>query len=79
MSIKVKLKLPGINKVMKSAPVKELVELTAYHMFEAAGDGFNALIVPHKWTPRAYIQTDDEVGRRRQAEEHVLERVVTRR
>lgn len=77
MSDKPKLNLPGINKLMTSAPVTALVAREARRMAASAGEGFEAVVKPHKWTARGYVQTADARGRRRQADEKVLERVAS--
>jgi hypothetical protein len=78
MSVKVTLNLPGINRLMKSAGVRALVKREAQRMAAAAGDGFEAVVDnSHPWVSRAYVQTADAEGKRRQADEKVLERVVT--
>lgn len=76
--ISVKLKLKGLNALMTSAPVQSEVARRAQKMATQAGDGFKAVIHPHKFTARAFVQTDtaSDVGARRQAEEHVLEKLL---
>lgn len=78
---RVKLKIKGIRKLMRSAPVADKVESVARGMADDAGEGFEYEMSPYKYTARAFIQTDvdNPVGRMRQAEEHVLQRVVGRR
>lgn len=74
---RVKLKLTGLNKLMTSPPVQAEVARRAQRMAREAGDGFEASIKPHRYTARAYVQTKPESdGPRRQAEEHVLQRVL---
>lgn len=72
--IKVKLKLRGINAVMKSSEVQAEVVRRARRMANAAGEGFEAVIQSGKYTARAVVRTADATGRKRQAEEAVLER-----
>lgn len=75
--IKVKLNLPGLNRLMTSPGARAVVRENAQRMAASAGDGFEAVERPHRWTARAYVQTADRTGRRRQVDEHVLERVVS--
>lgn len=72
----VKLKITGINKVMTSNGARGAVIREAKRMAQAAGEGFEWVEVPHKWTARAYVRTADEAGRERQANDKVLERTV---
>ena len=72
--VKVKLKLKGINAVMTSPGAIAEVARRARRMASAAGEGFEAVVNPHRWTARAFVRTADETGRRRQAEDAVLER-----
>ena len=72
--VKVKLKIRGINKVMKSDPVQAEVARRAKRIANAAGLGFEAVVNPAKYTARAFVRTADFNGRKRQAEEAVLER-----
>lgn len=73
---RVKLNLPGLNKIMTSAPVQAEVARRAKRMADAAGPGFEAVVNPHKYTARAFVRTADAKGARRQADEAVLERVM---
>lgn len=72
--VKVKLKLREINKLMTSAPVVSMVAQRAKRIAAAAGPGFIAVVNPHKYTARAYIRTDTQAARKRQAQDAVLER-----
>lgn len=74
--VKVKLKMKGVREVLKSAPVQAEVARKAKRMASAAGDGFKAVIKPHKFTSRAFVQTDSAEGRKRQADDAVLERAL---
>jgi hypothetical protein len=75
--MKVQLNLKAINQIMTSAKVRSVVSREARRMANSAGPGFEAVDRPHKWTARSYVQTDGQEGARRQADEKVLERVVT--
>jgi len=70
--VKVNLKIRGINALMRSAPVVSMVAQRAKRMAAAAGPGFESRVVPHKWTALAYVFTDTEEARRREAREKVL-------
>ena len=74
--IKVKLKLRGINAVMTSSEVRAEVVRRTKRMADAAGDGFEAVIQSGKYTARAVVRTADATGRKRQADEAVLEQAL---
>jgi hypothetical protein len=73
-SVKVRLNLRALNALMKSAPVQAEVTRRAQRIADAAGEGFEAIARPARYTARAYVHTKDAVGRKRQAESSVLER-----
>lgn len=74
--VRVKLKQKAIRELLKSAPVTSDVARRAKRIAAAAGDGFKAVVKPHKYTARAFVQTDTQAGRRRQARDAVLERAL---
>lgn len=76
MKPRVKLNLRGINALMTGPAVTGEVVRRARLMAQQAGSNFEADIVPHKYTARAYIRPANAAGRREQAEEAVLERVM---
>lgn len=73
---RVTLKLPGIKKVLKSAPVQAEVDRVGRSKARSAGPGFEYAPAPAANTSRGYVRTADARGRRRQATEHVIERIV---
>lgn len=73
----VRLNLRGINEIMTSRPVTALVVREARRMAAEAGPNFEANIVPHKWTARAYVRPANVAGMREQADNAVLERVIS--
>lgn len=74
--VRVKLKISGVRAVLTSAPVQSEVARRAARIAAAAGEGFEMVVKPHKYTSRAFVQTVDEAGDKRQAEEAVLERAL---
>lgn len=76
MTVRVKLNLRGINAVMTSRGVTAAVIREAQRMADAAGDNFEYDIVPHRYTARAYVRPANAAGRKEQAENAVLERVM---
>lgn len=75
-NVNVRLKLKGINELMTSRPVTALVVREARRMAAEAGPNFEADIVPHRWTARAYVRPANAAGAREQADNAVLERVI---
>lgn len=76
MADTVKLNLAGINVVMTSQGAQALVDRLGKQMAAGAGDGFEYVARPHRYTARGYVQTNSVRGRRRQAKEAALERVL---
>lgn len=76
--VKVRLNLRGINAVMRSSPVHDRLDELGEAMAADAGDGFEYFPNTHRWTARGYVQVADGDGARRQAEDAVLERVMSR-
>lgn len=72
----VRLNLPAINAIMRSQPVQGLLDEVGKKMAANAGDGFEYVARPHRWTARGYVQTASARARRRQAREAVLERAM---
>ncbi len=73
---RVKLNMKGIRAVLKSQPVIDEVARRAHRIKMAAGDGFVVVVKPHKYTARAFVQTDTPEAARRQAESKVLNRAL---
>lgn len=72
MTVNVKLKLRGINKIMTSPAVTSLVAREAQKIQQAAGPEFEVNVVPHRYTARAYIRPKSDKGRRQEARDKVL-------
>ena len=75
--VDVKLIIRGINEVMTSPGANSIVAERARRIAAAAGPGFEAKIVPHKWTARAYIQPVTRKAREREARDKVLARALS--
>lgn len=69
---KVKIKLKGINELMRSEPVQAEVDRVGRRIAAAAGDGVAYYPRAHKWTARGYVQTVTAAARRREAEDKIL-------
>lgn len=74
--VTVRLKIGGIRQVLRSAEVQKEVARRAQRGAAAAGPGIEAVVKPHKYTARAFVQTADEEGRRREADGKVLNRAL---
>lgn len=72
--VRVKLRIRDIRKLLKSNPVQSEVARRARRMANAAGPGFESVVKPAKFTSRAFVQTNSAEGRKRQAEQNVLQR-----
>lgn len=72
--VKVKLNMRGLNQLMSSEPVAADLERRGRRVASAAGAGFELVMLPHKFTARAYVRTKDASGRRREARDKILAR-----
>lgn len=75
-SVRVRLHLPGLNALMRSAPVQDLVDKSAESIRSQAGEEFETVSVQHKWTARAYVQNATWKGWRQESKEGRLTRAV---
>lgn len=73
---RVQLNMRGVNAVLKSPEAQAEVDRVGRSMADAAGEGIEYKPSPHRFTSRGYVQTTDWRSRRRQAEEHVLQRAL---
>lgn len=55
--VRVKLRLAGLNRLMRSEPVQRKVNEEAARMAARAGDKFQMTPSPHKWVGRAFVET----------------------
>ena len=75
-TVRVQLKLRGLNALMISPPVVSEVARRAHAIQRAAGEDFEVNVVPHKWTARAFIRAKNARGAREEARNKVLTRAV---
>lgn len=54
--VRIKLKLAGVNKLMRSPAVQAKVNAEAGRMAARAGGNFRVTPSPHKWTARAFVE-----------------------
>ena len=54
--VRVKLKLSGLNKLMRSEPVQSKVNAEAARMAARAGTKFRITPSPHRYTARAFVE-----------------------
>lgn len=69
----VKLNLAGINALMTSPAAQAAVDRIGRQMAADAGEGFEYVARPHRYTARGYVQSSDARARRRQMRDAVLE------
>lgn len=72
----VKLNLAGLNVVMTSPAVQAEVDRIGARMAAAAGEGFEYVARPHRYTARGYVQATSDRARRRQMRDAVLEQAL---
>lgn len=75
--VRVKLKIRGVSETLRSSGVQAEVARRAKRIADAAGEGFEMVVKPHRYTARAFVRTVGVEGARRQAEEAVLERSLS--
>lgn len=74
--VDVKLKIKGIRELLKSAPVQSDLAARVSRAAKVAGVGFDSVVKPAKYTSRAFVQTADAGGARREARDKVLIRTL---
>lgn len=74
--VRVKLKIGGIRKILRGPEATAEIARRVKRGAAAAGPGFEGVIKPHRFTARGFVQTADETGRKREAEEKVLLRAL---
>lgn len=72
----VRLNLPNLNAVMRSAKAQAIVDAAGRRMAAAAGDDFEYVASPHRWVARGYVQPKNARGMREQARNAALERAL---
>lgn len=55
-NVDVRLRLPGINKVMRGDGAQRKVNESAYRMRAAAGPGHDVVVSPHRHVARAFVE-----------------------
>jgi hypothetical protein len=72
----IKLNLAALNQIMASPEMQTIVDSVGREVAANAGDGFEYVRRPHRWTARGYVQATTARAMRRQARDAVLERAV---
>lgn len=82
-NVRVKLKLGGINKVMKSGSVQRLLHEQGEQIARRAGEGFGVSDVPARYVARTFVSVDPNQpvavknrAHKRQREQAVLQKAV---
>lgn len=65
--VRVKLNIKAVNQLMRSQPVTAEVARRAHRIRNAAGDEYEVVVSPHKWTARAFVQAKDAKTSREEA------------
>lgn len=74
--VRVKLKISGIRKILRGPEATAEIARRVKRGAEAAGPGIGGVVKPHKYTARGFVQTVDDEGRKREADEKVLIRAL---
>lgn len=74
--MRIELDLQGINELMKSEPVAQMLDRAGDRIAAAAGAGFVARRSPHKWVARTYVEADTFEAMRAEATDRVLTRSI---
>lgn len=61
--VNVRLKLSGLNKLMRSPEVTAEVARRVKRGAAAAGDDYEGVVIPHKYTARGFVRAK-EAGKR---------------
>ena len=74
--VDVKLNMKGLRALMKSREVTSVVVREARSRQQAAGSDFETIVLPGRYTARAFIRPANAAGRKQQADNAVLERIL---
>lgn len=72
----VKLKLAGLNQVMRLPDVQRLLDERGRRAAAAAGPNFEYVASPHRWTARGFVQPANAEGAREEAKDKKLTRAI---
>lgn len=72
----VRLNLPALNALMRSADVQGIVDREGAAIAARAGEDFEYVRSPHRWVARGFVQPKNARGMREQAKNAVLERAL---
>lgn len=75
-SVKVKLNIRGIREVLKSSGVESELVRRGRRVQNTAGDGFELVVKPARYTSRVFVQTGTGEAAKREAEDKVLTRAL---
>lgn len=76
MTVRVKLSMRGIRELLKSNAVQSDIAARAARVARAAGEGFESVVKPGRYTSRAFVQTANQTGAKREAEDKALTRAL---
>ena len=75
-NVRVKLKIRGINQVMAGRGATDEVAARGQRIARAAGENFEVVVKPHKWTARAFIRNKNREGAAEEARDKMLTRAI---
>ena len=78
MHVEFKLDRGGVDELLKSQEMQNMLAAKAAEIAARAGDGFTSGVRVGEDRARAYVLPETYRARRRQARDHVLERAVGR-
>lgn len=74
--VRVKLSMRGVRALLRGPEATAEIARRVKRGAQAAGDGIEGVVKPHKFTARGYVQTATAEGRKREANEKVLIRAL---
>ena len=74
--VRVKLNIRGVRETLKSPQVQAELVRRGRRIQTAAGEGFELVVKPHRYTSRVFVQTGDAGAAKREAESKVLTRAL---
>lgn len=74
--VRVKLKIGGIRQVLKGPEVTGELVRRGRRVQTAAGEGFELVVKPARYTSRVFVQSADDAADHREAENKALTRAL---
>lgn len=74
--VQVRLKISGVRKILRGSDVQRELLRRTRRAAAVAGDGFEAVVRPGRYTARSLLWTTTQEAREREANEKVLIRAL---